>query len=53
MRSQSHVSLRIIEIDCLPEEIIRDTGITPSRTWHKGDTRAKTGQIEKNSGWGA
>jgi len=51
MRPKFHVSLKILDEIHLPESVTRDIGITPSRTWYKGDTRPKTLLIEKKNGW--
>jgi hypothetical protein len=53
MRPKFHVSLVILDEDehDLPEEITRRTGILPSRTWRKGEVKAKTILKHKDNGW--
>src|ERR1051325_184314 len=38
--------------ECNPDEITRETGITPTKMWRTGDLRyAKTGKHHADSGW--
>lgn len=53
MKPEFHVSLVILDEDeyNLPDEIIRQTGIPPSSTWRKGETKAKTSLKHRDNGW--
>lgn len=51
MRPRFHVRLVITDQNCRPDEITRSTGISPSRSWQKGDRKGKTLLVEKENGW--
>lgn len=53
-KSEIRVCLRVMEFECSPHEITRIIGITPCRTWLKGDAIDKTGRAtikHKQNGW--
>jgi hypothetical protein len=53
MQPKFHVSLRIIDDEHtdLPEEIKKQTGISPSETWGKGEVKPGTTIQYKDNGW--
>lgn len=51
MRPKSYVALRIMDELLVPEDITKQTGLTASRVWYKGETRPKSSIIEKENGW--
>ncbi|HYM01038.1 MAG TPA: DUF4279 domain-containing protein [Blastocatellia bacterium] len=56
MSIQFHVMLRITGELCSPEEITERTGITPTRSWHKGEllkgtVEGKTILRYEENGW--
>lgn len=53
MLPEYHVSIIILDEDflALPEEIIKQTGIQPSTTWHKGEVKHNTSMFYKDNGW--
>ena len=51
VQPEFHVRLIIADEACSPAEITKQTGLVPSRTWHRGDNRPKTALVERDNGW--
>lgn len=53
MQPKFHVSLIILDdkdVD-LPEEVVKQTGISPSTSWHKGEVKPGTSMQYSDNGW--